>query len=81
INLNAKTADNETTFSISTVENGIPDKAGKRLTFKLYNVSSPKSITVDGTKLKRFIFDAVKHTLTFESKYVTGKNSDITIKY
>ena len=79
--IDAKTDNNETQFSISTVENGIPDKTGKRLTFKLYNVSSPKSITVDGIKLKRFIFDAAKHTLTFETKYTVGKDSNITIKY
>ncbi|MDE6642983.1 MAG: hypothetical protein K2K27_02675 [Muribaculaceae bacterium] len=81
IKTDAKTADNETTISISTVENGIPDKTGKRLTIKLYNVSSPKSITVDGTKIKKFIFDPAKRVLTFEVKYATGKNSDITIKY
>ena len=76
-----RTVDNQSVIKITSDINGAPDKAEKRLTFKFYNVASPKTIGVDKSKLKRFSYNAASRTLVFEVRYTLGKDVEITVNY
>ena len=81
INFDTRTVDNQSVIKITSDINGAPDKAEKRLTFKFYNVASPKTIGVDKSKLKRFSYNAASRTLVFEVRYTLGKDVEITVNY